>query len=112
MDSTYGILDAFAFVVSEVENVEPYGPIEVRTSEHSSGAKQMNQRTTSTLIIAVAACLGAQSAHAGPCTKDIARFEKAVRQSAGDPDAGPYARQSIGAQLNHEPTRASIARAQ
>jgi hypothetical protein len=72
----------------------------------------MNHRTTATLIVAVAACLGAKSADAGPCTQAIAKFEKAVRQSAGEPDAGPYARQSIGAQLHHEPTPASIERAQ
>jgi hypothetical protein len=72
----------------------------------------MNQRTTATLVIAVAGCFGAQSADAGLCAQAIAKFEEAVRRSASSPDAGPYARQSIGAQLHHEPTPASIERAQ
>ena len=43
------------------------------------------------------------SAHAGPCTDEIAHFELAVRQSAGKPDAGPFAPQSIGAQIDRQP---------
>jgi hypothetical protein len=72
----------------------------------------MSQRTTAILFIAAAACFGPAPAHAGPCTRNIAKFEEAVRQSRANPDAGPYARQSIGAQLHHEPTPASIERAQ
>ena len=71
----------------------------------------MNRQMTAGFIVAVT-CLGAASTHAGPCSQAIAKFEAAVRQSAGEPDAGPYARQSIGAQLHHEPTPASIERAQ
>jgi hypothetical protein len=52
------------------------------------------------------------SAHAGPCTDEIAHFELAVRQSAGKPDAGPIAPQSIGAQIDRQPTPASIKRAE
>jgi hypothetical protein len=55
--------------------------------------------------------LGIPSAHAGPCSEAIAQFEQAVRQSATNPGAGPVAPQSIGAQLGHEPTPASIMRA-
>jgi hypothetical protein len=51
-------------------------------------------------------------AQAGPCSADIAQFETAVRQSAGDPNAGLMARQSVGAQLNHQPTPESLKRAQ
>ena len=56
--------------------------------------------------------LGLTAAYAGPCSKKIARFEQAVRQSAGNPNAGPMARQSIGAQLDRQPTPASMKRAQ
>src|ERR1700739_1578741 len=63
------------------------------------------------LIIAAVACLGAP-AQAGPCGKAIAKFEAAVRQSAGEPNAGPYARESIGAHLHHQPPPASIKQAQ
>ena len=56
--------------------------------------------------------LGITSAHAGPCTSKIAQFEQAVRQSAGNPNAGPMAPQSIGAQLGYQPTPASIKRAE
>ena len=56
--------------------------------------------------------LGLTAAQAGPCSEKIAQFEQAVRQSAGDPNAGPMAPQSIGAQLNQQPTPGSVKRAQ
>jgi hypothetical protein len=56
--------------------------------------------------------LGLTAAYAGPCSKKIARFEQAVGQSAGNPNAGPMARQSIGAQLDQQPTPGSVKRAQ
>ncbi len=65
-----------------------------------------------TVTILAAAIGGAPAAQAGPCSTAIAQFEQSVRQSAGNPDAGPVAPESIGAQLGHEPTRASIRRAQ
>jgi hypothetical protein len=70
----------------------------------------MNRRIAAAFVTA---CLGlsAASAHAGPCTEDIARFELAVRQSAGKPDAGPFAPQSIGAQIDRQPTPDSIKQA-
>jgi hypothetical protein len=45
---------------------------------------------------------------AGPCGADIKRFEQEIRRSAKSPGAGPMARQTIGAQLGHQPTRASV----
>jgi len=63
-------------------------------------------------LVFAALGLGIPSAHAGPCSAAIARFEQAVRQSANNPDAGPIAPQSIGAQLDREPTPASIKRAE
>jgi hypothetical protein len=42
----------------------------------------------------------------------IAQFEQAVRQSAGNPDAGPMAPQSIAAQLGYQPTPGSVKRAE
>ena len=56
--------------------------------------------------------LGIASAHAGACTSAIAQFERGLRQSANDPGAGPTARQSIGAQLSHQPTPSSVKRAE
>jgi hypothetical protein len=56
--------------------------------------------------------LGVAPAHAGPCTIAIAQFERAVRHFAGDPNAGPMARQSIGAQLDRQPTPGSVKRAE
>ena len=52
------------------------------------------------------------SAHAGPCSAEISQFELAVRQSAGNPNAGPMARQSIAAQMDRQPTPSSIKRAE
>ena len=70
-----------------------------------------SRRATVTWIV-VALGLSIVPAHAGPCTSKIAQFEKAVRQSAGNPNAGPMAPQSIGAQLDRQPTPASIKRAE
>jgi hypothetical protein len=56
--------------------------------------------------------LSVAPAQAGPCTEQIAQFELAVRQSAGYPDAGPMDRQSIDAQIDRQPTPASIKRAE
>jgi len=56
--------------------------------------------------------LSIESAHAGPCSAEIAQFELAVRQSAGNPNAGPMARQSIAAQIDRQPTPSSIKRAE
>jgi len=66
----------------------------------------------SAALVATALCLGVASAYAGPCTTAIAQFEQAVRQSAGNPDAGPMARQSIGAQLDRQPTPGLVKRAE
>ncbi len=64
------------------------------------------------LIVSAAVCFGIGSAHAGPCSSEIAQFEQAVRQSAGNLNAGPMAPQSIGAQLDRQPTPASVKRAE
>ena len=69
-------------------------------------------RPAATWVVAAAFGLGIGSAHAGPCTSKIAQFEQAVRQSAGNPNAGPMAPQSVGAQLGYQPTPASIKRAE
>lgn len=69
-------------------------------------------RVAATLVVAAALGLNIAMAHAGPCSSRIAQFEQAVRQSAGNPNAGPMAPQSIGAQLGYQPTPASIKRAE
>ena len=69
-------------------------------------------RPSATLLVAAALGLSVAAAHAGPCSSRIAQFEQAVRQSAGNPNAGPMAPQSIGAQLDRQPTPASIRRAE
>jgi hypothetical protein len=66
----------------------------------------------SAALLAAALCLGFAPANAGPCTTAIAQFERAVRQSSGNPNAGPMAPQSIGAQLNRQPTPDSVKRAE
>src|SRR3984893_9271352 len=64
------------------------------------------------IICAVLCLCTAAAAPAGPCSEDIAQFEAAMRQSAGNPNAGLTAPQSVGAQLGHEPTPDSLKRAQ
>jgi hypothetical protein len=51
-------------------------------------------------------------AYAGPCTAEITAFEARVHQSAGKPDAGPYLRQSVGAQMSRQPTPDSVKHAE
>ena len=72
----------------------------------------MNRRFIAALVAGAALALGVASAQAGPCSHKIAQFEKAVRESAGNPNAGPMARQSIAAQLDRQPTPASVKRAE
>src|SRR5260370_23467468 len=66
---------------------------------------------TAALVGAVLA-LAATNAWAGPCTSDIAEFEAAIARSQGNPLAGLTAPQSVGAQLEHQPTPASVKAAQ
>jgi hypothetical protein len=67
------------------------------------------QRAT---FLAAVFLLSIAPARAGPCTESIAQFEQAVRQSASNPYAGPMASQTVGAQLDRQPTPASMARAE
>lgn len=62
-------------------------------------------------LIAATFVVGLAPAQAGPCTQDIARFEQAVRASRSNPQAGPSAPQSLAADLEHQPTPQSVARA-
>ena len=69
-------------------------------------------RRIATVFFLAALGLSIKSAHAGPCSAKIAAFELAVRQSAGKPNAGPFAPQSIGAQIDRQPTPSSVKRAE
>jgi hypothetical protein len=64
-----------------------------------------------TLVFAASLASG-PSAHAGPCTGAISRFETARHRSAAAQDVVPTAPQTIGAQLGHQPTAASVGRAE
>jgi hypothetical protein len=57
-------------------------------------------------------CLNVASAYSGPCSNDIAKFESAVRQSASNPNAGPTLPQSVGAQIDRQPTPGAVKRAE
>jgi hypothetical protein len=53
------------------------------------------------------------AALAGPCTDDIAKFEQEIQQEIqSDPGTGPSGPQSLGAQLHHQPTPASVSGAE
>jgi hypothetical protein len=69
-------------------------------------------RATTGLIVCAVLCLNIPAAQAGPCSEDIAQFEAAIRQSAGNPNAGLTAPQSVGAQLDRQPTPASLKKTQ
>jgi hypothetical protein len=68
--------------------------------------------TVSGFIACAMLCLNISIAHAGPCSADIAQFEKAIRDSAGNPFAGLTAPQSVNAQLDRQPTPESLKKAQ
>jgi hypothetical protein len=53
----------------------------------------------------------ASPTQAGPCTEGIARLEAEVRAVQNLPDDGPSAPQSVGAQMEHQPTPESVTRA-
>jgi hypothetical protein len=70
------------------------------------------RRIATGLVIGAVFSLNSPLAQAGPCSKDIAQFEAAVRRSANNPFAGLMAPQSTGAQLDRQPTAASMKRAE
>jgi hypothetical protein len=76
----------------------------------SSGQASFSARLQpiAVFFVALAIWLNAAPAQAGPCTAEISQFEATVHQSAGDPFAGLTARQSVGAQLGHQPTPESL----
>jgi len=70
------------------------------------------RRVSVSLVLGAVLGFSPTLAEAGPCTADIAQFEAAMRQSAGNPFAGLMAPQSIAAQDNHQPTVASMKKAE
>ena len=85
------------------------------TSRHSACGHGRQNASTSGLVpgpgalllsLAVVACPVA--AYASPCGDQIARLE-AAQNGLGE---APYARQSIGAQLHHQPTPGAVANAE
>ncbi len=70
------------------------------------------RQMTMGLIISAVLNLSTTLAQAGPCSGEIAQFEAAVRQSANNPNAGLTAPQSVAAQLDRQPTVASMKRAE
>lgn len=67
-------------------------------------------RVAAALIFCAMLCLNISIAEAGPCSADIAQFEQAIRDSAGNPFAGLSAPQSVNAQLDRQPTPESLKR--
>jgi hypothetical protein len=86
----------------------------VRSSSQKSFSKTQFSKTQPVtpflvaVLVTVALWLNSGIAQAGPCTVDISQFEATVHQSAGDPFAGLTARQSVDAQLGHQPTPESV----
>jgi hypothetical protein len=72
----------------------------------------MKRELISALAAGAALGLSVAPALAGPCTSRIAQFEQAVRGSSGTVGAGPTEKQSVGAQLRHQPTPDSVREAE
>lgn len=60
----------------------------------------------------LAQAVPAAPAHAGTCRDEIEQVQQAAQASLSNPGVGPSAPQTLGAQLGHQPTPASIARAE
>lgn len=60
------------------------------------------------LIACTTLALLAGSAQAGPCTDQIAQFEKSVQRSGKNLEAGPTAPTSTAAKLHRQPTAQSV----
>src|SRR5260370_66803 len=76
----------------------------------SRGSLNMRRPVAAALLASSVWFANAAPVHAASCGEEIARFENAVRASQGNPDAGPTARQSVGAQLGRQPTPESVER--
>jgi hypothetical protein len=63
-------------------------------------------------VIVVTFALNMVPAHAGSCTAGIARLEHVLRNPSTNGLIGPTSRQTIAAQLGHQPTPASVAQAE
>jgi hypothetical protein len=51
---------------------------------------------------------GPRVAHSGPCTAQIAQFERQIRLAAPSLGSGPTGPQTLGAQLHYQPTPADV----
>jgi hypothetical protein len=52
------------------------------------------------------------AALASPCTQQLAQFETAIQRSTANSDTGPTAPETTAARLGHQPTIASVKRAE
>ena len=66
----------------------------------------LNGTLCSLIVVAVPA------AYAGPCTTQISKLEQQIKLSASNPEVGPSGRQTVGAQLHHQPTPGTVERAE
>lgn len=72
----------------------------------------MNHSASVALVIVITAILDIAAASAGPCAGEIAELRQSLRQTEkGEPAVIGSAPQSIDAQLEHQPTPASVERA-
>jgi hypothetical protein len=61
------------------------------------------------VVLVTVALIGAgAAAQAGPCTAEIAQLQRQIKGSARSPAAEPSARQTVGAQLHHQPTPSAV----
>ncbi|WP_020177291.1 hypothetical protein [Methyloferula stellata] len=71
----------------------------------------MVHKTLGTLLVAFMS-FQPMAANAGTCSEEIAKLQKLATATVPRAFVGPTGRQSIGAQLHHQPTPESIAKAQ
>ena len=70
------------------------------------------RRSWSSLIVFVVLAATIGIARAGTCEEEIERLQSEAANASGRTISGPTAPQSVGAQLSHQPTPASVERAQ
>ena len=59
-------------------------------------------------LVFIAVTGTAFSAHAGPCSAQIARVEQQISAASANSEIGPTSAQTVGAQLGHQPTPQTI----
>jgi hypothetical protein len=96
----------------DLGDLDENGSRRARLGRRAGSEDRMSRSSPFALLVAVASTLGAAPASAGTCAAEIAQFRQTLHQiEAGGTAVVGSAPQSLDAQLEHQPTPASVERA-